>query len=231
MSKTKLYALCGLILLILSYIAIRGYYIDRLENRLRISEQNYKAAVDSLDIIKLSNNNLLYEKQAYIMNETELINKLNMSKSEIKELKKQLKSDIDYISNINGDINIDTILMKDTVYCDSAGTKTIEFEYLDPWLKMKGRTELFKDSAKTNIHNINIPLQLQTGLTEDHNIFVKTNNPYVTITGIDGARLNVNKTKLEIKHGVHLGVGIQYGLLYKNFDLGPQVGYGITIKF
>ena len=78
---------------------------------------------------------------------------------------------------------------------------------------------------------MNVPLML--GLTDDYKFWVKTDNPYVTFTNIDGAVIDNSSVKKDkrLHHGISLGFGFQYGLFGKQFDFGPQFGYSFMLSF
>ena len=209
--------------------------IKSCDNRkIDILEQNYKASKDTMEIIKLDNNKLLHEKSMYILSENELISQLNISKSEIKELKQKLQSSIEALANVDTKILIDTIYTttdsivykdKDIIY---------DFSYKDDWLSLNGKTIFSQSNGSTQLYNINIPTPLRVGITKDYQIFVETENPYLYITNIDGAILdssNFIKKKSHWTHGVQFGFGIQYGLFNKGFDIGPQIGYSLQYNF
>lgn len=191
---------------------------------------NYIAASDSLSIVRMENDKLLYEKNAYILKESEMNELLNMTKSEMKDIKKQLNSSINYISKLEGMVSVDTIRMTDTIYYKKDSINTIKFGYNDGWLSINGVTT-FDPDPKTSLTNIRIPVTIETGLTEDKNIFVLTDNPYVSITDIKGAYIKEDISKINFHHGVYLGLGFQYGLFSRNIDFGPQIGYGFIIEF
>lgn len=220
------YIIIACLMILLGWVCYKN---TTLHEKYNIIEQNYIAANDSMKILTIDNNNLLYEKNAYILKEKELSNLLNISQSEIKDIKNKLNSTINYISDINSKIQIDTIYMTDTLYYDKDSISYIKFSYSDDWLSLDGVTN-FKP-IKTTINNIYIPLNIQTGITENYNIFVKTDNPYVKINNIDGAVLTNQKQKFGIHHEFQIGVGFQYGLFNGQVDFGPQIGYGFIIEF
>lgn len=217
-----------IIAILLAGICGLGYYNHTLQYSLRVTEQNYKASNDSIKILYKDNENLIYEKNAYILKESELKDMLDMNTKEIKELKQSLQSSISYISKIEGNVQVDTIYMNDTIYYKDS-IPTIHFGYKDDWLSLSGTTS-FKP-LQTKINNIQVPISVETGLTEDYNIFVKTNNPYVTIQNIDGAIIKDKKINIDYHHELQVGIGFQYGLFNNQVDFGPQIGYGFVIEF
>ena len=216
-----------LIIILLCILGISVFFNIKTHNRVKLLDQNIKAYTDSINIIQLKNKKMLYEKDAFVANEQNLKHLLDISDNEIKELKKKLNSSLHTIQQISSEINIDTIYTKDTIYHQNDTIIAVKFEYSDEWLKLNGITNIHP-SVFTTIHNINIPVNIQTGFTDKNQIFVTTDNPYINITSIDGAKID---KKIELNNKVYIGIGAQYGLMNKSIDVGPQIGYGFTIKF
>lgn len=226
MSKLNIYIIGSLLI----GLICMGYWQSKTQYTLDIMEQNYRAASDSINVITLQNNKLLYEKNAYILKESELMDQINITKDEIKELKNKLKSSIDYITKIEGSLRIDTIYTNDTIYI-TKDTAYIHFDYNDLWLSLNGTTKLYDNKSQTIINKLTVPISIQTGLTEDYNIFIKTDNPYINIVELDGAVIRNNKFNPKFKHELQVGIGFQYGLFSQRLDFGPQVGYGFILEF
>ena len=54
------------------------------------------------------------------------------------------------------------------------------------------------------------------------------------VTGLSGAQLSeddIKRKKPWISHGLQLGLGVSYGMINGKFDVGPYLGYGVTINF
>lgn len=216
-----------LIILILCILGVSIFFNIKTYNKSKILDQNIKAYTDSINIIQLKNKKMLYEKDAFIVNEQNLKHLLNISDNEIKELKKKLNSSLYTIQQMSGKLNIDTVYTKDTVYRQNDIITAVKFEYSDEWLKLNGVTNIYP-SVYTTIHNINIPINIQTGITDKNQIFVTTDNPYINITNIEGARID---KKIELSNKLYIGVGAQYGVINKSIDIGPQIGYGLVVRF
>lgn len=213
----------------LIFIGIFGWMKSCDNQTIDKYKQNYEVSQDSLEIIKMKNGNLLYEREAYIMSEKELMAQLDISKSEIKDLKKKV-GDLLYISNIDTKIQIDTIhTIKDSIIYIDRNMFIDKFKYYDEWLSLDGTTHFMDSTAKTTINNIEMITPLRVGLSKDYKIFVESPNPYLSITNIEGAVLEESKIikKQRWSHGIHLGFGIQYGIISKTLDIGPQLGYSL----
>ena len=176
--------------------------------------QNLNASRDTINILKMENGNLLHERDAYILRESELASVLDYNSKEISELKEKLGS-IESITKIESVIELDTVYVPmDT---------TFNFKLEEPWFNMSGRVE----TDRLVLHGISFPLTLTTGFTTDNKVFVETDNPYTTIKDFNGSKVK----SFDIKHEVVVGVGLQYGLLNRNLDFGPSISYGLVIEF
>ena len=225
-TKNSIIALIVTTLMLIFSISGCVYKCNR--DQITILKQNLRAAQDTVEVFKLSNGNLLYEKAAYILNEKDLLKQLNMAK----EIKKKVGQPI-YITDIQPVIKYDTInTVKDSIIYKN-GDLDYTFKHNDKWLSFRGHT-LIKDSIpSTQIFDIFIPTSLKVGLTKDYNIFVEPTNPYMAITSIEGAVLNKSSLvkKPKFTHGLTIGLGVQYGILNKQIDIGPQISYGWCIIF
>ena len=76
-------------------------------------KDNYYTAIDSVNVIQTKNNELIYERDNFKLNYDELD---KQSQRKIKELERELDKQIKYISELKGNINIDTLIIKDSVY-------------------------------------------------------------------------------------------------------------------
>lgn len=208
----------------------------KMRDELRISRHNVAALQDTVTTLQMNNGDLLSSRSALILSQKELQGSLDLSKKEVKELRKKLGSDIAYISKLESQLNIkpDTVLVNVPVYV-SDSTSEYTFRYDDQWLKIDGSTLLYKDSSPvTKINNIFIPVPLSVGLTEDYKIFVRTPNPYLTITSIDGAVVDKSRLAPRPKRfniGLQAGIGGQYGLMRQKADWGPYAGVGLSWGF
>ncbi len=222
----------------LVFIMLFGTVAKCSNDKIQRLEHNIDAYRDTIEYVEMQNAELLTVQQSLILTESELKEELDISKKEMKDLKKKLGDDIAYIARLEAQIGIkDTVFLKgDTIFIDkidSTITKTFNLE--DDWLSMtaniKGNT--IADS-KMSINSFNMQVPLDVGFTDDYRFWVKTPNPYVTITDINAAAIHgsdVAKKDQRFHHGIHLGFGLQYGLVGKQFDIGPQVGYGFTYSF
>lgn len=221
-------------------IGISIFIWTHFNKEINVYEQNYNAARSELNKIILENNELLYEKDLYILKEKETNEILDANNKEIKELKKALNASIAYISELESNVRIDSIVtVRDSIVYVTPNNALVNFSYSDEWVNIKGVNDIkFNDdkikNIDTNITKLNINTPLTVGITDDYRIFVKTPNPYMEFTDIEGAIIDGSKfapKKKRFSWGLQIGFGAQYGLFNKKIDLGPYGGVGMEINF
>lgn len=144
-------------------------------------------------------------------------------------MERKLKSSISLITKLQTEVNIDSIVMHDTVILKQDGTITAPFQYSDNWVSLSGHTHICEDKSSTEIERIKMDVPLTVGVTKDNTVFVKTENPYVTLHDIQSAALNNKKKKWNV--GIQAGIGAQYDLLHKQIGIGPYIGIGVAYGF
>ena len=195
-------------------------------------EENIEAYKDSIHTLHLSNGELLAYKKSFMDENKNLHEYLNMSKKEYKELEKKLNEKIDYISELESNIRVDSIVMHDSVYIGSDSTIIIPFSYSDKWIALGGETTVFDSTcAETKIDSIKMDIPLVVGFDRNNKFFAETENPYVNFTSINSAVSTKNNKPKRWNVGVQVGVGAQYDLIHKTFGIGPYVGVGIAYGF
>ena len=225
-----------LILLIVEavlFAAVLFGYISSANEKETIYEQNLTAAHDTIEVYRMKNNEMLYEKSLYIQAEEDLMKQLNMSKNEIKELKKKV-GDLEVLAAVGTTIKVDTIhSTKDSIiYVDNGFRHKFEFD--DEWISINGLSWYDGNSSGVDIYDIYMEAPLNVGVSEDYKLFITSKNPYVNITSIEGSILENSKqspTSSKWGIGIGMGFGFQYGLIHKELDFGPQFGIEIQYKF
>jgi hypothetical protein len=221
-------------LLFMLIFSIMIHYNSTLISKLNNNISVYR---DSIETVVLKNDELLASKQSLILSESQIREELNVSKNEIKELKKHLKSDLAYIAKLEANVELkDTVWMKpDTVFVNANNYITKTFNYSDDWLQMN--SSLYGsdvDDLQLSIDYLNIDVPLMLGLTNNYKFWVKTDNPYVTFTNIESAVVDESSIRPKKQHwnfGIHAGIGVHYGLFGQKVDVGPYVGAGVTYNF
>lgn len=225
-----------IILLIVEALIFTGIffeYYNHTSNKEDIYKQNLIAAHDTIDVYKLKNNDLLFEKSLYISTEESLRKQLNVSKKELKELKKKV-GELELLVDVNTEMKIDTIhSVKDSIIYINNDIEH-RFGYKDKWMGLDGITRIKDDNASTTLYNIYMNAPLTIGLSKDYKFIVTTPNPYLNITSIEGSILENSKQspkKSRWSQGIGFGLGFQYGFMNKSIDFGPQFGYYIKYEF
>lgn len=192
---------------------------------------NIKALTDTIQVLELDNSNLLYDKQTLILKKDELESYLGLSKKEVKELEKKLDASLAMIAKLKGQIKVDTLYIKDSIYISEKGD-TIKslFDYTDTWVAIDGYTMIIDSTeSNTQINKIEMNVPLKLGLTDNYQIFATSENPYVSFTEIDAAVLEnsiANQKKKRWGIGPYIGVGIGGGTDFKG---NPQFGWNVSV--
>lgn len=216
------------------FICIIIFGINYYNNQLDISDQNLNAYRGQLEQMELKNGELISVRDSYILRIQDLENQFNISKKEVRDLQRKLNSSLAYIAELKSNVRIDTIVtVKDTIIYKDKETD-IRFIYNDDWLSFNGETKIMDDKPTTNIFNMNMNVPLKVGLSDDYQIFVQSDNPYVNFSSIEGAVIDKSKLRPKKKRwniGVYGGFGIHYDMPTKSFGYGPQLGIGVSVGF
>ena len=203
--------------------------------QIKQANHNIHALRDSIEVVELNNGELIYEKESLILEKKELEEYLDISKRDVRDLERKLDSKLAYISKLEGQIKIGPeIVIKDSlIYVDNTLAK-YSFDYNDKWFSFNGLTTFTERIGTTTISNIKIPVPLKVGLTDDYIIFAQSDNPYLSFSDIQGAAVDKERFAQKPKRwniGLQVGIGAQYGLIGKGFDVGPYVGVGLSYGF
>lgn len=216
--------------------AVWGFFSNRLDT----SEQNLKAARGHIEQVELKNGELLTARDSYIATINDLEDLLDISKQEIRDIQRQLDSKVAYISKIESEVRVEYIeTVRDSIiYINSdPNIATSTFRYNDKWVDLIGRNDFTfgeKFSYNTTIESLSMDVPLNVGLTNDYQIFVKTPNPYVSFSNIDGAVIDnsvLRPRKKRFNWGLQMGFGAMYDVMNKNIAVGPYAGVGAEFNF
>ena len=226
-----------LIIEALVFIALLGTISRCSRDKIDTLEHNIDVYKDRIEYVEDRNENLMIIKSSLILSEEEARKELEVSKAEIKDLKKKLDDDIAYIAKLESQVALkDTVWMKpDTVYVTNDNIITKQFSWNDDWTNMTASVfgNTIEDS-KLSVNSLNMNVPLELGLTNDYKFWVKSENPYVNFTDIKSAVIDNSSVKEKEKrfhHGISIGFGFQYGLFGKTWDFGPQFGYSLEYSF
>ena len=221
------------IVILLVLVMVLGVVVGITLHSRNFYKHNNEALQDSVHYYTTKNGELMEYKKALIVKNSELAKYLDITTKEKKEIEKELKSKIDYIARLEGSVRIDSVLCHDTLWV-RGDTTLIGFAYSDKWLSMEGTTTQTKDSVKTQINTLVCDVPLTVGLTDNYTIFVKSPNPYVSFSNIEGAVVEKPSNGTKPKRwniGIQAGFGATYGLVGKTLDVGPYIGVGISYGF
>ena len=179
-------------------------------------EQNWMAAQDSVEHYRLKNGELLAERQSFVLSESELRSQLDMSKDEIKDLKKKLGSALAQVAKVQSEVRIDSIYIESTPTIVTVDTLSAPISFSDKWLALNGQVDYGSGKVRTNLYNISMSAPLTIGTAENGKFFVSTPNPYLHITDIT----SVISEKVVPKRR-HWSIGA---------SIGPSVGYDFHHK-
>jgi regulator of replication initiation timing len=220
----------------LLFLFILGTMTKCNSDKLERMENNIEAYKSEMETVKTENGSLIASKQSLILTEKELREELDISKKELKELKKTLGDNIAYIAKLETRVSVkDTIYMSaDTVYVNNDNT-TKTFMWADEWMSFSGKVSgITISDSEMSVHDISMNVPLEYGMTDGYKVFVKSSNPYVQFTDMNSVIVNGSSIKEKPKrfhHGISIGVGVNYGILAGKLDVGPYVGYGFTYSF
>lgn len=195
-------------------------------------EQNWKAAKDSVEYYKLKNGELLAERNSFILSEQEMREQLNISKDELKDIKKKLGSAVAQLARVKSEVRIDSIYIESEPEYVSTDSISAPFQYSNEWVGIDGRFDYGSGRCLTTINDISMSVPLTIGMTENKQYFVSTSNPYVKVTDI--VSTISEKTVPKKKHwgiGVTIGPSFGYDLRTKNIYYGVGGTIGINYRF
>ena len=198
-------------------------------------EHNYRVMQDSVHVVTTKYGEVLYERSSLILEKKELEDALGISKKQVKDYEKTLGSKLAYISKLESMLEKkDTVTITVEKIIHDTLTNSYTAFYNDKWLSFNQR---FTIESPTNYwfdnwgFKMNVPLKV--GLTDNYTIFVQSDNPYFSVSEIEGAVIDKSKFAQKPRRFViivYAGFGAQYGLINKTFDVGPQLGAGFGIR-
>lgn len=218
-------------LFVLSGIFVYLYHRNSVKSQqIAQYEQNWKAAMDSVEYYQLRNGDLLAERETFIASEAEARALLDMSKVELADIKKQLGSALATITKLKSEVRIDSIYIESEPTIISPDSISIPFEFHDDWLALSGQSDYFSGRGQTNIFNITTQTPLTVGLAENGKYFVTSPNPYLHITDITS--VVSDKVVPKKKHwGFGLSIGPSVGYDFHRKDIYYGIGGTIGINY
>lgn len=232
MGTLNKYFLGALVALVLVVIGL-GVYNSNLRRSESNWKHNYEVLQDSVQMVETKYGELLYERGSLIVEKRELEDALGISKKQVKDYEKKLGSQLAYISKLESRLEI-----KDTVTVTEIVHDTLSRSYLmhhrNEWFQFD-ETFSLKNPSKPEmyVYNIWMNVPLKVGLMDDYTIFVTSPNPYFKVTEIEGAVIDRGRFAQKPRRwtfSIYAGWGVQYGVINKQLDTGPQAGAGIGFR-
>jgi hypothetical protein len=221
-----------IILILFLFLGGIFWYIGKQHDKIKDLERNVNAYQTEMVQIKDKNNQLISINDVYQIKISDLENTINIKEKELKSIQKTLDAKIKYISQIESEVKLDTIIIENEVVKDDS-INIYNFNWKDDWVTILGSTRVTYDNTETTLYTLKFNTPLTVGLTDDYKIFAKSDNPYLYITSLEGAQLepNIFNKKYEFNWSLQIGFGLTYGLLNKALDLGPTMSWGFNITF
>lgn len=219
----------------LVFVTLLIFVWDYFDDKLDRAEQNYIAAQGEVEELKLKNGDLITTRDSYILKVSELEEELGVTKSEVKDLKKKLGASVSYIAELEMRTHVDTtLIVRDSIIYKTPDKMVAKFLYSDPWFSVGGEHLWENNQSTTTFNTIEVYTPLQVGLADNYKIWVKSENPYVQFTDINGAVVDGSKfhpKEKKFSFGIQVGFGGMYDIIDKDISLGPYAGVGLNIKF
>lgn len=214
-------------------IGFTSYMISDLRKDLTKANQNLSAVTDTIHTLETKNGEIIEWNQSLILDKNGLQAKLEQEELNRKEIERSLNSKISSLTNVIAGFSADTIKVTDTVKTIDDSTRVANFRYVDDWMTISGKTLFSGMLSETTISDLRIRVPVTIGQTEDLKLFVHTANPNVSIELMNNYIVDnsgVLKKRSRWSFGLYSGFGMQYGLLTKSIDFGPQFGVGVSYR-
>ena len=227
-SKIKDYVKDGLLILLTILCIILLLFSKCTADKNERLQNNIEVLTDSVRVTELKNGDLLYSKQILEVDNKELAEAVDLEKSKRKEVEKELGEKIKFLAKVDGEIRVDTLILKDTVVETDFGSR-INFNFKDQYLSLDGTTCLSNGIAQTKINSLSMDVPVFLGKTKNKQFFIRSENPYVSFPNIRVAEEITRPKKWGL--GIQVGIGCGYNLVDKGFFAGPYIGLGLSYNF
>ena len=227
-SKIKDYVKDGFLILLTILCIILLLFSKCTADKNKRLQNNIEVLTDSVRVTELKNGDLLYSKQILEVENKELSEAVGMEKSKRKEVEKELGEKIKLLAKVDGEIRVDTLILKDTVVETDFGNR-INFNFKDQYLSLDGTTCLSNGIAQTKINSLSMDVPVFLGKTKNKQFFIRSENPYVSFPNIRVAEEITRPKKWGL--GIQVGIGCGYNLVDKGFFAGPYIGFGLSYNF
>ena len=227
-SKIKDYVKNGLLILLTILCIILLLFSKCTADKNERLQNNIEVLTDSVRVTELKNGDLLYSKQILEADNKELAEAVGLEKNKRKEVEKELGEKIKLLAKVDGEIRVDTLILKDTVVETDFGNR-INFNFKDQYLSLDGTTCLSNGIAQTKINSLSMDVPVFLGKTNNKQFFIRSENPYVSFPNIRVAEEITTPKRWGL--GIQVGIGCGYNLVDKGFFAGPYIGFGLSYNF
>ena len=228
LSKIKDYVKDGFLILLTILCIILLLFSKCTADKNERLQNNIEVLIDSVKVTELKNGDLLYSKQILEVENKELSEAVGLEKNKRKEVEKELGEKIKLLAKVDGEIRVDTLILKDTVVETDFGNR-INFNFNDQYLSLDGTTCLSNGIAQTKINSLSMDVPAFIGKTNNKQFFIRSENPYVSFPNIRVAEEITRPKKWGL--GIQVGIGCGYNLVDKGFFAGPYIGFGLSYNF
>ena len=224
LSKILLGIIVGLCIAVVCLISC-NQNLNRENKKLN---HNNEVLVDSVETITTKYGETIFANNSLIADKNELEEKLGITKKQLREYEKIIDQKIAYIAQLEGKLSIkDTVIITNVIH-DEVNNSYL-MNYKDEWFNFSQSLNFVGDEVTSQIYDFDMNLPLKVGIGDDYKIFVTSPNPYFKVSSIDGAVVDKGRFAQKSKRfgfGMYGGFGVGYGLINKQLDMGPQVGFG-----
>ena len=227
-SKIKDYVKDGFLILLTILCIILLLFSKCTADKNERLQNNIEVLTDSVRVTELKNGDLLYSKQILEVENKELAEAVGLEKNKRKEVEKELGEKIKLLAKVDGEIRVDTLILKDTVVETDFGNR-INFNFKDQYLSLDGITCLSNGIAQTKINSLSMDVPVFLGKTNNKQFFIRSENPYVSFPNIRVAEEITTPKRWGL--GIQVGIGCGYNLVDKGFFAGPYIGFGLSYNF
>ena len=228
LSKIKDYVKDGFLILLTILCIILLLFSKCTADKNERLQNNIEVLIDSVKVTELKNGDLLYSKQILEVENKELTEAVGLEKNKRKEVEKELGEKIKLLAKVDGEIRVDTLILKDAVVETDFGNQ-INFNFKDQYLSLDGTTCLSNGIAQTKINSLSMDVPVFLGKTNNKQFFIRSENPYVSFPNIRVAEEITRPKKWGL--GIQVGIGCGYNLVDKGFFAGPYIGFGLSYNF
>lgn len=222
-------------IILFAFIAFLMFDNYSLKNE---AQNNYIILTDSLVEYKNKANELYKEKESYIIDNENLKSINEELYNEVKKLKDNpiviTKTEVKYEIK-------EVYIQNDSVNIDNKGIIKNFYNYNDNYLSMKltHSLDLSNNNGNIFINDILTSSNLFIDIIEKDKkpyLIAKTDNPYLTISNLEGGFINIDDSKVLNKYykrenrwnlSFNLGVFTIYNLNTNRFEAGPGFGFSL----